>query len=159
MVLLRCFVILLLLSSCSRLHTGYKLAPRLIANKLDDSFDFNSKRYDTVKKTIETDLAENKKNMIEEIIGFIDRVQPAVSGPEISENDSQALISNYKNVLKKITLSFKNSFGLVILNLESDEKKNILEHFKKKISEKSKLLSQKNKFSDKITTSRIQTLN
>ena len=73
-----CFFIL----SCSRIEIFYKFAPKVIADKADDAFDFKSDRYKKVCHQIESDLHAIKLKIISQTNDLIDYVLKYYSGED-----------------------------------------------------------------------------
>lgn len=123
------------MSSCTRLELALDYAPRYIANSLEDSFDLSSARYTKVKETIEKDLSQNRNNLLNEAVAYLDSVEATVAEkPSLTEEDVEKNFLRLKQLQKKAVELFRGSFSEVILGITADE----LEHLKKYTAKKFK---------------------
>ncbi len=131
------FIILILsifFSSCSKLEVALDFAPRFVANKLDESFDFSRERYSNVKKTIENDIQKNKKEAIEDVVKSIDQLLMLSEKPALAQADFENNFNHLRVLQKKAVTFFKPSISEVVSFLSKKE----FEHMKEVTEERFK---------------------
>lgn len=112
---------LFIFSSCSRVDLVLSLAPRYMANEVDDAFDLTSKRYAKVKEALVHDIDLNKKELLGLITNQLDKLLRLLATKDFKTEDLQLLFDESKEIQKKIIYAFKPSFSEVLLQLSSDE--------------------------------------
>lgn len=140
------FLILLVLSSCSRLDLAVSFAPRYISNELDDALDLDSDRYKRIKNAIASDLEKNKLPLFTEIISQIDHLLILTEKKEISADEISFIFLELKSLQKKAVYSFKPSFSEVILPITKSEIKNLAQYMTNKVSKADEVMADRSKF-------------
>lgn len=142
-VLLACSFIFSL-ASCTKFEVGYQLAPRYISNKLDDAFDFKSKRLKEIRAQLNIDFQKNHKDVALLVIKHIDEFLALADKKTVSASDFKINLDSIYNSRKELTQLFKPSVDIVLLNLSLEENKNLNDFSLKKFKEADeKILEQK----------------
>lgn len=145
---LRLVVMPCLLFSCSRIEIIYKLAPREMANRADDAFDFKRDRYKAVRVAIETDFKNNKTEIVTELSKMIEMIQAQTRDKTLTEKNLQEDLLAFKEMQKKIVNLFNKSFSSIIVGMNSVEQKSVIEYLTNKRQERHELLSRRDDFVD-----------
>lgn len=120
--------LLFLVSSCSRLDIALNYAPRYMANQLDENFDLSSERYENLKKRMEADIQNNKKQIVTEVLKTLDEVKVlANKNSEVTVADIQQLNSKMRELQKQGVYLFKPTFSELILQVKEAEIKKLTE--------------------------------
>lgn len=114
-------ITLLFLVSCSKLELAVDFAPRLIANNLDDTFDFSSERYSSIKNSIEKDIKENKKTAVEEVVKSLDQLLLLADKNQVAKADFEHNIADLKVLQRKAVTLFQASIAEVVNSLSKKE--------------------------------------
>ena len=146
MKLCRGLIIFLFLTSCSRMDVAVSLAPRFIANEVDEALDLESDRYKKIKASIAADIGRNKDPLFEEIIIRIDQLLLLTEKKELTTEDLRLLFVDFKELQKRTVYAFKTSFSEVILPITRSEVKALNTYLKKKSEKQSEIFSDKNKY-------------
>ena len=146
----------LFMFSCSRVELIYKFAPKVIADKADDAFDFTSERYDKVRHQIESDLKKNKKVIVQNINELLDVLNSLSKKETLTSKDFQDLFLIIREKQKTLIYLFKPSFEEVILNTSQAEIKNINLFSEKKFEENDQFLNEKKPFVKKRVESFVK---
>lgn len=139
----------LFIFSCSRVELIYQFAPKVVADKVDEAFDFKSERYKDVRHQIEDDFKTNKKVLIRNITELLDVLSVMSVKENLTLKDFQALSLDIRQKQKNLILLFKPSFEKVILNLNEDEVKNLIKYSSKTIEKSDEQLRERKPFVDK----------
>lgn len=140
-------------SACTKLNFGYRLAPRSMMSKLDDTFDFKSDRFKQVRSQLDVDFKSNRTQVAKAVLNHVDEILLLVSKNEASENDFKTLMNSMQSSRILLISLFKNSFATVINDLTSKEIKNLDEFSNKKFKEQDKKISEKNNYQEKQMSS------
>lgn len=122
------------------------LAPRFIANEIDDALDLDSDRYKNIKNTIAADIERNKNPLFTEIINNIDQVLVLSEKKDLSIEDLQFIFHEFKNLQKRTVYAFKPSFSEVVLPLTRNEVKALNSYIKEKNEKQNETFSDRNKY-------------
>jgi hypothetical protein len=137
---------------CSRIDVAYDLAPRLVANSLDDNFDFTSERYDQVKQMIASDFKNNKGLLKTEVLARIDELLLVADEKNLTPMQAEQFFQNIRKMQAKVIQSFAASFNEIVVKMTKEE----LENLKKETTERQKKsaerLEDKAKFKEKSFT-------
>lgn len=114
-------LVVLFLGSCSKLELALDFAPRLIANNLDDTFDFTSERYNSIKSSIAKDISQNKKVAVEEIIKSLDQLLLVAEKNKVTKADFENNMDDLKVLQKKAVVLFQPSISEVVNSLSKKE--------------------------------------
>lgn len=138
-----------LLVGCSRVELGYKLAPRIIVNRLDDAFDFNSDRFNQVRLQIESDFKKNKKEATSAAIKNIDQILAFSEKKDLTISDFKENLQSLQNTEKYLITLLKPTFEELLKNLSKEEFNNLTSYTKDKFEKADKLLATKDDFLEK----------
>lgn len=134
---------------CSRINVAYDFAPRLVANSLDDNFDFTSERYEQVKQMIASDFKNNKGLLKSEVLARVDELLAVADEKSLTEAKVEIFFQSIKKMQAKVIQSFAPSFNEIVVKMTKEE----LENVKKETSERHKKaaerLEDKAKFKEK----------
>lgn len=136
------FSVFFLIQACTRLQLAYNFAPRLIANSLDDNFDFSSGRYTEIKSKISADLKNNKSLIQKELLDNLDLIRNTSQNKEIKQADIEKIYNQIHATQTKLVYAFQTSFTEVLDKISKEE----LESYKSEITKKHK------KFEDRLTS-------
>lgn len=134
------------ISACSRLELALDFAPRVIANNLDDTFDFSSERYSTIKKSIENDIRQNKKEAVAEIVKGLDQLLILSEKNKVSKADFESNINDLKVLQRKAIGFFTPSITEIISSLSKKEFDHMKEVTEQKFAKTDERLLDPNKF-------------
>lgn len=135
--------------SCSRVELIYQFAPKVAADKVDESFDFKSERYKEVRQQIDSDLKTNKVLIIRNINELIDALSALSIKENLSLKDLQDLSLDIRRKQKILVNLFQPSFEKVILNLNEQEVKNLSNYSAKTFEKNDEQLREHKPFVDK----------
>ena len=136
--------LILIFTSCTKFEVGYQLAPRYISNQLDDAFDFKSKRLKEIRAQLNIDFQKNHKDIALLVIKHIDEFLALAEKKSVSANDFKINLDSIYSSRKQLNTLFKPSVDIVLLNLSSEEVKNLNTFSLKKFKESDeKILEQK----------------
>lgn len=138
--------ILLFLASCSRIDVAVSLAPRFIANSIDDALDLDSDRYKKIKNTIAADIVKNKGPLFTEIISKIDHLMLLTEKKELTPEDLRFLFYEFKELQKRAVYAFKPSFSEVILPITRGEIKEFKSYQNEKNEKQNETFSDRKKY-------------
>lgn len=136
----------LFLSACSRLDLAVSYAPRYIANEVDDALDFNSERYNKIKRTIASDIEKNKKDLIYEVIIKIEYLQMITEKKDLSIDELRYVLEEFKNLQKKAIYLFKPSFSEVIMSISRSEVEHLDRYAREKFRKSDERLAERQKY-------------
>lgn len=136
------FVTLLTAAACTRLQIAYNFAPRLIANSLDDNFDFSSHRYSEVKQSISNDLKNSEQALKSGLLEHIDYLLKISENNRITKDQVQNFYSKIRISQLRLVEIFNPTLSEVIDKMSEEELKSYLYEVQKKL----------NKFEDRLTT-------
>lgn len=146
-------LILLLLTvgflGCSRIDVAYDLAPRLVANNLDDNFDFTSERYNQVKQIIASDFKNNKGLLKSEVIARVDELLAVADEKKLTEAQVELFFQNIRKMQAKVIYSFEPSFKEVVLKMTQEELENVKKETVERHKKAAERLEDKAKFKEK----------
>ena len=147
------FIFLVLLAfgflGCSRIDVAYDLAPRLIANNLDNNFDFTSERYNQVKQIIASDFKNNKGLLKTEVIGRIDELLAVADEKNLTEAQVDQFFQNIRKMQSKVIQSFAPSFSEVVTKMTKEELQNVKKETTERHEKAAERLEDKAKFKEK----------
>lgn len=122
------------------------LAPRFIANEIDEALDLDSDRYKKIKTTIAVDIDRNKNPLFTEIINTIDHLLVLTEKKELSNEDLRFIFHEFKELQKRSVYAFKPSFSEVILPITRAEVKALNSYLKEKSEKQNETFSDRNKY-------------
>jgi hypothetical protein len=144
------------LSSCSKIETGISLAPRLITNKIDDAFDFTSKKKSSIKTQVEADLTQSKKEIFKKFIRHLDQVDEMY----LKKAPTDLLLTSFYDDLAEtqtfIISNFKTTAEFTFKDLSVSEVENFKSFSDKKYAEELSLSKNKKKFVTSRTDSFVK---
>lgn len=147
MKLLTVLVLLVLTSSCSRLDIALNYAPRYMANQIDENFDLSSERYENLKSRMETDIQNNKKLIVDEVVKALDEVSLlANKNREVTAADIQQLNSKMRELQRQGVYLFKPSFSELILQIKETEIKKLTELSEERFKKAEKRLADRDEY-------------
>lgn len=135
--------------ACTKVELGYRLAPRTMMGRLDNSFSFESERFDQIKSVLDKDFAQNKPAVAKKTLHLIDELFKFSDRKEISPQEAQSFLVTLQNSRIDLVNLFKPSFSEVIGRLSPVEIKNLVDYSNEKISEQETLMTKREKFVDK----------
>lgn len=112
---------ILFLGACNKLELAMDFAPRLIANNLDDTFDFTSERYSRIKNSIEKDIQQNKNVAVDEVIKSLDQLLLMADKNKVTKADFENNIADLKVLQKRAVGLFSRSIEEVVNSLTKKE--------------------------------------
>lgn len=122
------------------------LAPRFIANGVDEALDLDSDRYKKIKASIATDIDRNKEPLFAEIIIKIDQILLLTEKKELTPEDLRIIFADFKELQKRTVYAFKTSFSEVILPVTRTEIKALNTYLKEKSEKQNEIFSDRNKY-------------
>lgn len=137
------------LLGCSRIDVAYDLAPRLVANNLDDNFDFTSERYNQVKQMIASDFKNNKGLLKTEVIARIDELLTVADEKNLTELQAEQFFQNIRKMQSKIIQSFAPSFNEIVTKMTKEELENVKKETAERHKKAAERLEDKAKFKEK----------
>ena len=149
MKLIALILIFFLVAACTKLELGYRLAPRSMMSKLDDSFDFSSDRFKQIKSKLDDDFKINRIQVAQLVTKHVDYILVLAEKKEVGAPDLKLLMNSVQKTRGELVNLFRPTFGLVITNLNGDEIKSLDEFSKKKFKEQDKKLSEKEDYIEK----------
>jgi len=139
----------LILFNCSKVEWGYKMAPRVLANRIDDAFDFNSDRFNQVRNQLEADFKSNQKELISMSVQQIDTLLALSDKKDLSKADLKNNFENLQAAQKKIIYLFRPTFEKILNQLSDEEFKNLKKYAEEKFAETNTFLTSKEALSEK----------
>ena len=139
----------LFIFSCSRVELIYKFAPKVIADKADDAFDFKSERYKKVRNRIESDLKINKKVIVQNINELLDVLISLSKKQSLTSKDFQDLSLTIREKQNILIYLFRPTFEEVILNVNKAEIEKLNLFSEKIFEENDRFLKEKKPFVQK----------
>lgn len=133
------FFVIFFTQACSRLQLVYDFAPRLIANNLDENFDFSSQRYSEVKSTIARDFKVNQDFLKSQLLDVIEDLLTLSEVKTLTSIDVEKIYQKIHSSQIKIVYTFKPSFTEVLNKATPKE----LLHYKLEIEKKHKKFSER----------------
>ena len=149
MKLITISLIFLLLAACTKLEWGYRLAPRSMMSKLDDSFNFNSDRFKQIKNQLDDDFKTNRIQVAQLVMKHVDEIFVFAEKKEVAASDFKTLMNSMQTTRGQLVRLFKPTFDVVITNLNGDEITSLDKFSKKKFKELDKKLSEKEDYIEK----------
>lgn len=128
------------------MDVAVSLAPRFIANEIDEALDLDSDRYKKIKTTIATDIDRNKNPLFTEIISLIDQTLILTEKKELTVDDLRFLFHEFKELQKRTVYAFKPSFSEVLLPITRIEISALNSYLKEKNEKHNETLSDRNKY-------------
>jgi len=127
------FLCLLSSVACTKLSIGYSLGSRQIKGRIQDSFDFDTKkkRYE-IDSTLSEQFDSHKNKVFAEFLDCFENLNLIANQKKISEEDLLKLYDRVKTAQVKNIGLFKESFKKVVFSIEDHE----LNSFKKYSSDK-----------------------
>lgn len=147
------FILVFSTLSCTKFEIGYQLAPRYISNKLDDAFDFKSKRLKEIRAQLNIDFQKNHKDVARLVIKHIDEFLVLADKKSVSAIDFKTNIDSIYNSRKELTVLFRPSVDIVLMSLSAEETNNMNVFSLKKFKETDeKILGQKDFIKKQLKT-------
>lgn len=146
MKLYQALIIFLFLTSCSRMDVAVSLAPRFIANEIDEALDLDSDRYKKIKTTIAADIDRNKDPLFTEVNIMIDQLLVLTEKKELSSDELKFIFREFKELQKRTVYAFKASFSEVLLPITRPEVKALNIYLKEKSEKQNETFSDRNKY-------------
>lgn len=137
---------IILTFSCTKFEVGYQLAPRYISNKLDDAFDFKSKRLKEIREQLNIDFHKNHSYVATLLIKHIDEFLALADKKLVTAADFKQALASIYNSRKELMILFKPSVDIVLMNLSAEETKSMNEFSLKKFKEADEKLLERNDF-------------
>ena len=134
---------------CTRINVAYDLAPRLVANNLDDNFDFTSERYDQVKQIIASDFKNNKGLLKSEVLSRVDELLAVADEKNLTEAQVEMFFQNIRKMQGKVIQSFAPSFNEVVTKMTKEELENVKKETTERHKKAAERLEDKAKFKEK----------
>jgi hypothetical protein len=134
---------------CSRINVAYDLAPRLVANGLDDNFDFTSERYDQVKQIVASDFQNNKGLLKSEVLARVDELLAVADEKNLTEVQVEQFFQNIRKMQAKVIKSFAPSFNEVVVKMTTEELENVKKETTERHKKAAERLENKEKFKEK----------
>lgn len=128
------------------MDVAVSLAPRFIANSIDDALDLNSERYKKIKTTIAADVEKNKGPLFTEVITKIDHLLLLTEKKELTPEDLRFIFYEFKELQKRTVYAFKSSFSEVILPLTTTEINSLNSYQNEKNRKQNDIFSDRNKY-------------
>lgn len=137
---------------CSRIDVAYDLAPRLVANNLDDNFDFSSERYNQVKQIIASDFKNNKGFLRTEVLARIDELLAVADEKNLTEAQVEQFFQNIRKMQGRVIQSFAPSFNEIVVKMTKEELENVKKETTERHKKAAERLEDKAKFKEKSFT-------
>ncbi len=142
-------VLIFFVTACTKLNFGYRLAPRSMMSKLDNTFNFKSDRFKQVRSQLDVDFKKNRTQVAKIVLNHVDEILLLSSKNEVSENDFKALLNSMQSSRVQLINLFKNSFETVLNDLTVKEIESLDEFSNKKFKEQDKTISEKDRYQKK----------
>lgn len=136
------FITVSIIGACTRLQIAYNFAPRLIANSLDDNFDFSSRRYSEVKQAISNDFKNNEQTLKNGLLEHIEYLLKVSENNQITKDQVQYFYSKTRMSQLRLVEIFNPTLLEVIDKMSEEELKSYLYEVQKKL----------NKFEDRLSS-------
>lgn len=142
-------ILLIFLSSCSKLNFAYEFAPKYVTDSLDENFDFTSERYNKIREALIVDFKNNKLILRAEVIQQIEKLQVLSESQELTEKQIKDYIVGVKEAQKKLTELFKPTIEVVVSDLNAKEFANMKKKSEERFQKIDERLSDKKKYKEK----------
>ncbi len=136
----------LLLFSCSKIETGLNFAPRIATSKIDDAFDFKSEKLSTIRKQIDLDIQNSKKDLAQKLISHVETLEKYSKQSEISKTEMITFFNDWAETQTALLESFRKSADVTLKNLKPEEIENFKAYSEKKYAEEIALAKDKKAF-------------
>ncbi len=125
-------------------------APRLVANRIDDAFDFSSQKKDQVRESLKIEIKENRKYLATNLISIFKLIEQKV----LKENPTPSSLIETFNVLAKFEREalqkFKGTVQVTLSHLSRKEIENFRDFQIKKIEDDVNNIATSEKLNEKI---------
>lgn len=142
-------ITILVVAGCTRLQIAYNFAPRLIANSLDDNFDFTSKRYSEVKQAISNDFKNNEAALKKGLVDHLEYLLKVTESNQITKEQVQLFYSQIRASQLKLVEIFKPTLSEVIDKMNEEELLSYKNEMQKKLSKLEDRLSSVESYEEK----------
>ncbi|MBC7465251.1 MAG: hypothetical protein H7256_04610 [Bdellovibrio sp.] len=139
---------------CNKIEFGYKqVAPRVVINRLDDSFDFKSDRFNQIRLQVDSDFKKNQKDVAKAVHKNLDELLVLSESKNLAATDFNKNFESLHATQKYLIDLFKPSFEEVLNSLSKEEFDHLNNFSKEKFTEAEKLISNKEDYFEKQISS------
>lgn len=149
LALILILITVLIIAGCTRLQIAYNFAPRLIANSLDDNFDFTSNRYSEVKQAISNDFKNNESTLKKGLLDHLEYLLKVSENNQISKQQVQYFYSQVRVSQLKLVEIFKPTLSEVIDKMSEEELRSYKYEVQKKLNKSEERLSSIESYEEK----------
>lgn len=150
--------ITLLVVGCSKVKLGYQMAPRVLINRIDDAFDFNSDRFNKIRLQLENDFKANRKDAVATLTKNIDDVLALSAQKTVTKADIKNLFDSFQKTQRSLVTYLTPTIEQTLKDLSTEEFQHLKKHSYEKFDEADKKILKKEDFLEKQTSSFEDTL-
>ncbi|WP_413943020.1 DUF6279 family lipoprotein [Bdellovibrio sp. HCB-162] len=122
------------LSACNRSDIFFRFADDLAVSKTDDYFNLTSEQRDDLRKDVQKDIQNIKKELLPQVAKTLREIEPEVQKDKPNAELISRHFDEFQNYFKKVSAYFKNTAVKVSLKLKSDQ----YTHFAKELRDEIK---------------------
>lgn len=133
------------------------IAPRYLSNKIDDSFDFNSEKVSKLRKQIDLDILNSKKELAKLLLVHIDQIETEFLVKQPTEESLTILFNQISDTQTVLLQSFKQTAEITLKDVTAKQAENFKKFSDEKFSEELELFKNKEKFFKKRNAAFVKT--